>query len=105
MKKIKMILVLALTTAVLVMAGFASAVQVNTDTNTDEITIEQRIIQMQQEIIKKNFAARMLKNQMRTKMMAERVSQNFMQDKIQSVIMKQVRAIFKEQQMKALMIR
>lgn len=105
MKKIKMILAIGLTAAVFVMAGSASAAQVNTDINTHEITVDERIIQMQLEIIRKNFAARLLKNQMRTRMMAERVPGKFMQDSVQPVIMEQVRAIFKEQQMQALMIR
>ncbi|MCI5121711.1 MAG: hypothetical protein D3908_11075 [Candidatus Electrothrix sp. AUS4] len=105
MEKIKMILALGLITAILVMAGSASAAQTDSNINTDEITVEQRILQMQQEIIKKNFATRLLKNQMRTKMMPERVSKKIMQNSIQPVITEQVRAIFKEQQMKALMIR
>ena len=104
MKRIKMILAFGLVTAVLVLAGSASAAQADADINTGEITVEQRILQMQQEIIRKNFTARLLKNQMRTKMMPERVSKKIMQDSIQPVITEQVRAIFKEQQMKALMI-
>jgi hypothetical protein len=60
---------------------------------------------MQKEMIIKNFSARLLKNQMRATMMGERVPQKFMQNSIQPVIIEKVLAIFKAQQMKALMVK
>jgi hypothetical protein len=104
MKKTIMILALGLTAAVFVMVGSASAVQVDTETNTSAKTIEKLILEMQKEMIMKNFSARLLKNQMRAKMMGERVPQKFMQNSIQPVILEKVLAIFKAQQMKALMV-
>ncbi|MCI5210929.1 MAG: hypothetical protein D3910_19575 [Candidatus Electrothrix sp. ATG2] len=85
------------------MVGSAFAVQV--DTETDEISVPQLILDMQQEMIRRNYTARLLKNQMRANMMAARVPQNFMKESMQAVMIDKVRAEFKSQQMEALMIR
>lgn len=103
MKKIIIRFVLGLAAASLIMASSASAMQV--DTNTVATTVDQLLIQMQQEMIKKNYSAMLLKDQMRTKMMAERTPLNFMQDSIQPVIMEKIRAQIKAQQMKVMTVR
>ena len=105
MKKIIMLLVFGLVAAVFVTTGSASAAQDDTETEDIGTTMNKLILEMQQEMISKNFTARLLKNPMRTKMMAELVPRRFMQNSIQPVIMEQVRAIFKAQQMEVLMIR
>ena len=103
MKKIIMILVLGLAVAGFGVVSSASAVQVDTDTG--EISVAQLIVEMQQEMIRQNYTARLLKNQMRTKMMAVRVPQNFMKESMMAVMIDKVRAEFISQQMEALMIR
>ena len=101
MKKIILRFVFGLT-AGFIMSGSASAA---TQIDTDPIaaTVDQLITRMQQETIKQNLSAMLLKNEMRTKMMAERVPQNFMQSSIQPaiqpVMMEKIRAQIQAQQM------
>jgi hypothetical protein len=84
----------------LLAAGSASAIQV--DTETVATTVDQALVQMQQEMINKNYSAMLLKDQMRTKMMAERTPQNYMQDSIQPVMMEKMRDQIKPQQMQVM---
>lgn len=130
MKKIIVILMCKVATAVFVMVGSASAVEVDAKTHAVEVDtishspvrpmeeqlkrrLEKQIAEMQKEMIRKNFTARLLKNQMRTKMMAELVPQRFLQNSIQPVIAERARTmilpVIAEQvraiQMKALMTR
>jgi len=67
-------------------------------------TVDQALLQMQQEMINKNYASMLLKDQMRSKMMAERTSQNFMQDNIQPVMMEKMRDQIKPQQMQVMQV-
>lgn len=62
-------------------------------------TVDQALVQMQQEMIQKNYSAMLLKPQMMTKMMNERTPQNFMQNVIQPVMMQKMRDQIKPQQM------
>jgi hypothetical protein len=107
MKKMIIRLVFGLT-AGLIMSGSASAAT-QIDTRTIEATVDQLLTRMQQETIKQNFAALLLQNEMRTKMMAERVPQNFMQDAIQPIVqpvmMEKIRAQIKAQQTERMTIR
>lgn len=107
MKKVTIRLALGLAAAGLIMAGSASAIQV--DSNTIAITVDQLLAQMQQEMINKNYSAMMMKDQMRAQMMAERTPQNFMQDSIQPaiqpVMMEEMRAQIKSQQMEVMTTR
>jgi hypothetical protein len=103
MKKIIIRLALGLAAAGFITAGSASAIEV--DTNTVSTTIDQLIMQMQQEMISKNYSALLLKNQMRAQMMAERVPRNFMKDSMQPAMTENVRAQMKLQQMEAMTIR
>lgn len=117
MKKIIVILTLGLATGIFVIVGSVSAVEVDIKNHTTEITddkkIEKRIAEMQKEMIRKNFSARLLKNQMRSDMMATRIPQKFLQDSIQPVIAEKAHTMIlpiiaekvRAMQMKALMIR
>ena len=100
--------VFALTVGLLMSGSVSAAVQINT-ADTIQAAVDQFITQMQQETIKKNFAALLLKNEMQAKMMAERVPQRFMrsdlQPIIQPVMIEQIRARMQAQQMEALTIR
>ena len=100
MKKMTIRFALGLAAAGLIMAGSASAMQV--DTNTVATTVDQALTQMQQEMINKNYSAMLLKNEMRAKMMAERTPQNYMQASIQPVMMEKMRAQIKPQQMQVM---
>ena len=62
-------------------------------------TVDQALLQMQQQMIEKNYSSMLLKDQMRGKMMAERTPQNYMQDSIQPVMMEKMRDQIKPQQM------
>ncbi|MCI5123300.1 MAG: hypothetical protein D3925_02180 [Candidatus Electrothrix sp. AR5] len=84
MKKIILRFVFGLTVGLIISSSASAATQV--DTNTIEAAVDRFITEMQQETIKQNFSAMLLKNEMRPKMMAERVPQNFMQSTIQPVI-------------------
>jgi hypothetical protein len=95
---IKFALVLA--AAGLIMAGSASAVQV--DTNTVTTTVNKALTEMQNEMINKNYSAMLLKDQMRKQMMNERTPQNYMQNSIQPVMMEKMRAQIKPQQMETM---
>jgi len=101
MKKIILRLVFGLTAGFIMSSSASAATQV--DTNTVEATVDRFITQMQQETIKQNFSAMLLKNEMRPKMMAERVPQNFMQSSLQPVIQpvmtEKIRAQIQKQQM------
>ncbi len=103
MNKMVIRFALGLATAGLLMAGSASAM--NVDTNTMSTTVDQALTQMQQEMINKNYSAMLLKDQMRSKMMAERTPQNYMQDSIQPVMMEKMRAQIKPQQMQVMTTR
>lgn len=111
MKKIIIRVVLGLAATGLIMANSVSAVQL--DINTVAITADQllsevqqeMITQMQQEMINKNYSAMLLKDQMRSQMMAERTAGNFMQDSIQPVMVEKIRLQIKAQQVEALTIR
>lgn len=117
MKKTIMILVLGMAVTVFVVIGSAFAAEVDTKTDPAGIAlekqIEEQIAEMQKEIIRKTFSARMLKKPMRAEMMATRVPRKFLQDSIQPVIAEKARTmilpVIAEQvraiQMKALMIR
>jgi hypothetical protein len=117
MKETIMILLFGMITAVFDMVGSASAVEVDIKTNPAGITIERqiekRIAEMQKEIIRRNFTARLLKNRMRADMMATRVPQKFFQGSMQPVIAEKARTMIlpvmaekvRTMQMKALMIR
>ncbi|MCI5208234.1 MAG: hypothetical protein D3910_05455 [Candidatus Electrothrix sp. ATG2] len=101
MKEKIMIVILGLA-ACFIMSGSASAVT-PVDTNSIEATVDRLITQMQQETIKQNIASLLLKNEMRPKMMAERVPQNFMLDSVQPIIrpvmVEKVRAEIQAQQL------
>ena len=106
MKKIIIRLALGLAAAGLIMAGSVSAVEVDINSVA---AVDQLLAQMQQdmqrEMINKNYSARLLKNQMRAKMMAERTPLNFMKDSVRPVMIDKIRDQIRLQQMKALMIR
>ena len=61
--------------------------------------VDQALLNMQQQMIEKNYSSMLLKDQMRGKMMAERTPQNYMQDGIQPVMMEKMRDQIKPQQM------
>ncbi|MCI5166145.1 MAG: hypothetical protein D3903_08610 [Candidatus Electrothrix sp. GM3_4] len=103
MKKITIRLALGLAAASLIMAGSTSAIEV--DVNIVSTSVNQLIIQMQQEMISKNYSAMLLKNQMRAQMMAERVPQDFMKDSIQPAMVEKVRVQMKLQQMEEMTLR
>jgi hypothetical protein len=92
----------ALAAAVLAMAaGSVSAAELKVEPNTLQ-TVDEALVKMQQEMIQKNYSAMLLKDQMRSKMMAERTPQNFMQDAIQPVMMQKMRDQIKPQQMQVM---
>ncbi|CAK8716934.1 hypothetical protein GCAAIG_06345 [Candidatus Electronema halotolerans] len=105
-------LVLAASAGLLMVAGSASAqamkqqapggytLEPSTMQNIDQI-----ILQMQQEMIQKNYSAMLLKPQMMAKMMNERAPQNFMQGTIQPVMMQKMRDQIKPQQMQMMQTR
>ena len=104
-------LVLAASAGFLMIAGSASAQamkQGNTGYTLEPSTmqnIDQIILQMQQEMIQKNYSAMLLKPQMMAKMMGERAPQNFMQSTIQPVMMQKMRDQIKPQQMEMMKMR
>lgn len=108
MKKLIIRFVFALTAGLLMSGSASAAAQIDT-AETIRAAVDRFITQMQQETIKKNFAALLLKNQMQPKMMAERVPQRFMQSDLQPIIqpvmIEKVRAQMQAQQMQALTIR
>jgi hypothetical protein len=89
------------------MVSSALAVEEDVGTGTDavSVTVNEAILEMQQEMIRKNYSARLLRNQMRAQMMAERMPENFMQDSVQAVMVEKVRELLRASQMKDLMIR
>lgn len=107
-------LALAASAGLLMVAGSASAqaakqqapgpggymLEPNTMQNIDQI-----ILQMQQEMIQKNYSAMLLKPQMMSKMMGERAPQNFMQGTIMPVMMQKMRDQIKPQQMEMMKTR
>jgi hypothetical protein len=102
---------LAVAVAGLLTAGSAFAQKavpggagLNIDPNTLG-SIDQIILQMQQEMIQKNYSSMLLKPQMMTKMMGERTPQNFMQSTIQPVMMQKMRDQIKPQQMEMMKAR
>jgi len=102
-KKITIRIAFGLAAAGLIMAGSASAMEVDTD--TVEVTVDQALTEMQQDMINKNYSAMLLKDEMREKMMAERTPENYMQDSIQPVMMEKMREQIKPQQMEAMTTR
>jgi len=105
-------LALAASAGLLMIAGSASA-QMNQNqgaagyslTPDTMQNIDQIILQMQQEMIQKNYSAMLLKPQMMAKMMNERAPQNFMQGTIQPVMMQKMRDQIKPQQMQMMQTR
>ena len=105
-------LALAASAGLLMVAGSASA-QMQQQAPTGGYTlapstmqnIDQIILQMQQEMIQKNYSAMLLKPQMMAKMMNERAPQNFMQGTIQPVMMQKMRDQIKPQQMEMMKTR
>ena len=93
-------LIPGLIAGVMTVGSASAATQV--DTQSIEVTVDQLITEMQQETIKQNLSVLLLKNEMRPKMMAERVPRNFMQDSMQPVIqpvmMEKIRAQIQAQQ-------
>ena len=107
MKKMILRLVFGLTAAVILSGPASAAAQI--DTASIQAKVDELITKMQQETIKKNFAARILQNEMRAKMMAERVPQRFMQTDIQPIVqpatIEKVRALMQAQMMETLKVR
>lgn len=107
MKNIIIRLVFVLTVSLFISNPISAAAQI--DANTIAVTVDRFITQMQQETIKKNFASLLLKDEMKTKMMAERVPQNFMQSDLQPIIqpvmIEKIRAQMRAQQMELLKVR
>ena len=97
-------LAVAATAGILMTVGSASAQSLKIDPNTLQ-NIDQAILQMQQEMIQKNYSAMLLKPQMMAKMMGERAPQNFMQSTIQPVMMQKMRDQIKPQQMEIMKTR
>ena len=106
MKKILIRLVLGLAAASLLMASSASAIEVdvNSVATVDKLLIQMQE-EMQQEMINKNYAGLLLKDQMRAQMMAERAPQNFMKESIQPLMVEEVRAQIKLQQLEIMTVR
>ena len=106
MKKIIIRLALGLAAAGLVMAGSASAIEVeiNSVATVDKL-LAQMQQEMQQKMINQNYSTRLLKNQMRAKMMAERVPLNFMKESVRSVMVEKIRDQIKLQQLEAMTVR
>ncbi|MCI5125255.1 MAG: hypothetical protein D3925_12470 [Candidatus Electrothrix sp. AR5] len=106
MKKIIIRFALGLAGAGLVMAGSASAIEVDVNSIA---TVDQLLVRMQEEMqrqmINKNYSTLLLKDQMRAQMMAERVPQNFMKDSVQPVMVEKVRDQIKLQLMKTMTVR
>ena len=106
MKKIIIRLLLGLTAAGLIMGGSASAIEVDVNAVA---TVDQLLVQMQeemqQEMINTNYSTRLLKNQMRAQMMAERAPRNFMKGSVQPAMIEKVRDQIKLQQMEAVTVR
>ena len=106
MKKIIIRSALGLAAAGLIMAGSAAAIEVDVNAVA---TVDQLLVQMQQEMqqemINKNYATRLLKNQMQVQMMAERVPRNFMKGSVQPAMIEKVRDQIKLQQTEAVTVR
>ena len=96
-----------LTAAAILSAPAPAAAQI--DAASIQAKVDELITKMQQETIQKNFASLILQNEMRTKMMAERVPQRFMQTDILPIVqpstIEKVRAVMRAQMMEALMVR
>ncbi|WP_420209185.1 hypothetical protein [Candidatus Electronema sp. JC] len=110
MKGLTMKCALGMAAAALMFAGSASAQMQQGGANlsidpTTLQTVDQALLQMQQEMIQKNYSAMLLKPQMMSKMMAERTPQNFMQGAIQPVMMEKMRNQIKPQQMQIMQTR
>ncbi|WPD25057.1 MAG: hypothetical protein SD837_10935 [Candidatus Electrothrix scaldis] len=107
MKNLMLKLCVVLTATAIFSSPAAAAAQINTA--SIQAKVDELITKMQQETIKKNFAARILQNEMRTKMMAERVPQKFMQTDIlpivQPAMIEKVRKLMQAQMMEALKVR
>ena len=103
MKGMSVKFALSMAAAGLIMAAGSAFAQKGTTTLSIDPatlnTVDQALVQMQQEMIQKNYSAMLLKPQMMTKMMAERTPQNFMQNVIQPVMMEKMRNQIKPQQM------
>lgn len=106
MKKMIIRLVFGLTTAAILSGPASAAAQI--DTASIQAKVDELITRMQQETIKKNFAARILQNEMRAKMMTERVPQRFMQPDIQPIVqpamVDKVRALMQARMMETVLI-
>ena len=104
MNKIIRLLVVGLIAAVIFSGTAFAAAQI--DTAAIQERVDELVTRMQQETIKKNFAALLLQNQMRAKMMSERVPQRFMQSDIQPLVqpamMEKIRVLMQTQQTEAL---
>lgn len=107
MKKMIIRFIFGLTAGLLISGSASAATQVDSRTIAEKV--DQLVTKMQQETIKQNFAALLLQNEMRPKMMAERVPQNFMQESFMPIIrpgmIEKVRAEFQAQQMERMMLR
>ena len=95
---------LVITGCITVSSVLAVEVDIETANDSVSVAINKAIFEMQQEMIKKNYSVRLLKKQMRTQMMADRMPRNFMQDGMQAVMVEKVRERIKASQMKELMI-
>ncbi|MCI5120317.1 MAG: hypothetical protein D3908_03815 [Candidatus Electrothrix sp. AUS4] len=107
MKNIMIKLCFILTAAAILSGPAPATAQV--DTASIQAKVDELITKMQQETIKKNFAALLLQNEMRAKMMTERVPQRFMQSSIQPIVqpatIEKVRALMQAQMMETLKVR
>lgn len=107
MKKIIIRLISGLFAGLLLSGSALAAVQI--DTASIQTTVDNLITKMQQETIKQNIAALLLKNEMQAKMTAERIPQRFMQTSIQPIVqpamLERIRAQMQAQQMESMTIR
>jgi hypothetical protein len=107
MKKIIIQLVLGLFAGLILSGSASAAVQI--ETTNIQTTVDKLITKMQQEMIKQNFAALLLQNEMRAKMTAVRVPQRFMQSSIQPIVqpamLERIRAQMQAQQMESMTTR
>lgn len=107
MKKIILRVVLGLSAGCILSGSAFAAAQ--RDTASIQTTVDNLITKMQQETIKQNLAALLLKNEMQAKMTADRIPQRFMQTSIQPIVqpamLEKIRAQMQAQQMKAMIMR
>ncbi|WP_417909033.1 hypothetical protein [Candidatus Electronema sp. PJ] len=82
----------------LLVAGAASAQQVQQASGMEQKAL-QAIVQLQQQMIQKNYQSMLFKPQMMGKYMNERASQNYMQNSIQPVMLQKMRDQIKPLQM------